>query len=77
MPESQGDVHLEGTESEDLEVNHDLFKGVIFVLHESITKNFSRQNLIQDIEVRRESLDLIRLIIDSFSSVEIRRNCTG
>jgi hypothetical protein len=76
MSEPQDDVS-EGTKSDE-EVNHDLFKdqdgSVKFFLHESIKKKFARRNLTRDIEVRREPLDLTRLI-DSFLSAETRRNC--
>lgn len=84
MPEPQDVKELpsEGAESDDVEVNRDLFKdqygrSIPFFLHDSIKKNFSRRNLTRDIKVRREPLDLTCLIIDSFSSAETRRNCTG
>ena len=59
MPEPQNDAegsHPEGADSEDVEINRDLFKDVAFFLHESIKKKFSRRNLTRDIEVRREAL---------------------
>ena len=71
------ELHSEEAESE-VEVNRDLFKDIKFFLHESIKNNFARRNLTRDIKVRRHKLlDLIRLGIDSFSSVETRRNCTS
>jgi hypothetical protein len=81
MLEPEDELHSEGSESDDAEVNRDLFKdqhgSVKFFLHESIKKRFSRRNLTRNIEVRREPLDLTRLIIDSFPSAETWRNCTG
>ena len=79
--EPQDDVDVEELHSEagseHDEINRDLFKDIAFFLHKSIKKNFSRRNLIRDIVVRREPLDLTRLIIDSISFAETRRNCTG
>lgn len=59
MPEPKVDTeefHSEGADSEDVEINRNLFKDIAFFLHESIKKNFSRRNLTRDIEVRREAL---------------------
>jgi hypothetical protein len=58
MPEPQDDteeLHSDGADSEDVEINRDLFKDIAFFLHKSIKKNFSRRNLTRDIEVRCEA----------------------
>lgn len=64
MPEPRNDVeelHSEGAESGDGEVNRDLFKdqhgrSIPFFLHKSIKKRFSRRNLTRDIKVPHEPL---------------------
>ena len=69
MPKPQDDVeelHSDGAESNEVEVNRDLFKDIKFYLHESIKKRFSRNNLTRDIEVGHEPLDLTPLANNSF-----------
>lgn len=58
MPDPQDDVgelQSEGTESDGVEVNGELFKNIKFFLHKSIKKNFSRRNLTRDIKVQHGS----------------------
>lgn len=70
MPEPQDveELQSEEVESEDVEVNRDLFKDqygfrIAFFLHKSIKKSFSRRNLTRDIEVRLTPLNLIRSLL--------------
>lgn len=60
LQENVDELQSGGTESEDAEVNHNLFQDqhgfrIAFFLHESIKRSFLRRNLTRDIEVCHDS----------------------
>jgi hypothetical protein len=82
LPDDVDELQSEEADSEDVEVNHDLFKDehgfpIAFFLHKSIKKSFSRRNLTRDIKVRHEFPPRLSTMVHLVLFAETRRNCTG